>query len=143
MTSSVTELLLASRCARSFEYGTLRTEEERMVDEGKLQAFMSKAVSDLRAAISGLMVHIGDELGLYRVMAGAGRLTAGRAGRWGGCLAVGSYFSRTSAGGRVPRIGWSSRSCITTPIGESRSSCAASDEARTGTATCNPGPPGW
>lgn len=34
-----------------------------MVDERKLQALMSQAVSDLGAAISGLMVHISDELG--------------------------------------------------------------------------------
>ena len=47
-----------------------------MVDQAKLEAFMGQAVGDLGAAISGLMVHIGDELGLYKAMAGAGPLTA-------------------------------------------------------------------
>jgi SAM-dependent methyltransferase len=37
---------------------------------------MGQAVGDLGAAISGLMVHLGDELGLYRAMAGAGPVTA-------------------------------------------------------------------
>ena len=42
------------------------------MDEQKLQEFMGQAVGDLGAAISGLMVYLGDELGLYKAMAGAG-----------------------------------------------------------------------
>jgi len=45
------------------------------LDEAALEQFVHQAVGDLAAAISGLMVHLGDRLGLYRAMAGAGRLT--------------------------------------------------------------------
>jgi hypothetical protein len=45
------------------------------MDEAKLEAFMGQAVGDLGAAISGLMVYLGDQLGLYKAMAGAGALT--------------------------------------------------------------------
>lgn len=45
------------------------------VDQSKLEAFLGRAVDDLGGAISALLVHIGDKLGLYKAMAGAGRLT--------------------------------------------------------------------
>ena len=45
------------------------------IDEAKLEQFVGQAVGDLGAAISGLMVYLGDELGLYKAMAGAGPLT--------------------------------------------------------------------
>jgi SAM-dependent methyltransferase len=46
------------------------------LDEAALEQFVHQAVGDLAAAISGLMVHLGDRLGLYRAMAGAGPVTA-------------------------------------------------------------------
>ena len=46
-----------------------------MVDDVKLEAFMGQALGDLGAAISGLMVYIGDQLGLYKAMAEAGPVT--------------------------------------------------------------------
>ena len=42
------------------------------VDEAKLNALMGKMVNDLGAAISAPLVAIGDRLGLYKAMAGAG-----------------------------------------------------------------------
>ena len=36
---------------------------------------LNQAVGDLAAAISGLLVHLGDRLGLYRAMAGSGPMT--------------------------------------------------------------------
>jgi ubiquinone/menaquinone biosynthesis C-methylase UbiE len=45
------------------------------VDEEKLHAFLGKAVGDLGAAMSAVLMSIGDELGLYRALAAA-RLTA-------------------------------------------------------------------
>ena len=45
------------------------------LDEAALEQFVHQAVGDLAAAISGLMVHLGDRLGLYRAMAGAGPVT--------------------------------------------------------------------
>jgi SAM-dependent methyltransferase len=52
------------------------------IDEQKLEAFVHQAVGDMGVAISGALVHIGDKLGLYKAMAGAGPLTpADLAGR--------------------------------------------------------------
>jgi len=45
------------------------------VDEQRLNAFLGKAVGDLGAAVSAVLVSIGDELGLYKALA-AGPLTA-------------------------------------------------------------------
>ena len=45
------------------------------VDEQKLNAFLGKAVTDLGAAVSAMLVSIGDELGLYKALA-AGPLTS-------------------------------------------------------------------
>ncbi len=46
------------------------------VDEQRLNAFLGKAVGDLGAAVSAVLVSIGDELGFYRALAAA-PLTAG------------------------------------------------------------------
>ena len=46
------------------------------VDESRLEAFVGQAVADMGAAISGLLLHIGDRLGLYKAMAGAGPMTS-------------------------------------------------------------------
>ena len=45
------------------------------VDEQRLNAFLAKAVGDLGAAVSAVLVSIGDELGLYKALA-RGPLTA-------------------------------------------------------------------
>jgi len=47
------------------------------VDGQKLEAFVNQAIGDLGAAISACLIHVGDKLGLYRAMAGAGPLTPG------------------------------------------------------------------
>lgn len=46
------------------------------MDEARLMAFVHKAVGDVGSVLAGSMVVIGDRLGLYRAMAGAGPLTA-------------------------------------------------------------------
>ncbi|HSH40805.1 MAG TPA: class I SAM-dependent methyltransferase [Arenicellales bacterium] len=54
------------------------------IDENALNAFVEKAVGDLSAGYGGVMVSLGDKLGLYKAMAGAGPLTAEElAGRTG------------------------------------------------------------
>src|SRR5207244_1550863 len=45
------------------------------VDEAKLNEFMGKAVGDLGAAMSAVLVVIGDKLGLYKALAEAGPST--------------------------------------------------------------------
>src|SRR5689334_6307951 len=45
-------------------------------DPAKLDAFMGKAVLDMGAAMHAALVVIGDKVGLYRAMAGAGPMTS-------------------------------------------------------------------
>jgi 2-polyprenyl-3-methyl-5-hydroxy-6-metoxy-1,4-benzoquinol methylase len=54
----------------------MATTESPTIDEAKLEAFAGQAVTDMGAPISGLLLHIGDRLGLYRAMAGAGPITS-------------------------------------------------------------------
>jgi SAM-dependent methyltransferase len=46
------------------------------VDEGKLEAFMGKVLTDLGAVVSAPLMVIGERLGLYKAMDGAGPLTS-------------------------------------------------------------------
>ena len=45
------------------------------MDENRLSEFVGRAVDDVGAVLGGAMVVLGDRLGLYRAMAGAGPLT--------------------------------------------------------------------
>ena len=45
------------------------------LDQGKVQEFFGKVVQDVAATLHAGLVLIGDKLGLYRAMAGAGPLT--------------------------------------------------------------------
>jgi SAM-dependent methyltransferase len=47
------------------------------IDEGKLQEFMGKFVGDLGALLHAPLVIVGEKLGLYKAMNGAGPLSAG------------------------------------------------------------------
>jgi SAM-dependent methyltransferase len=49
-----------------------------MANEAKLQAFLARALYDIGAAQSAALVALGDRLGLYKAMAGAGPLTPGQ-----------------------------------------------------------------
>jgi SAM-dependent methyltransferase len=51
--------------------------DETTLDETKLMDFVGQAVGDVGAMLGGAMVVIGDKLGLYRAMSGAGPLTPG------------------------------------------------------------------
>src|SRR5688500_5186261 len=46
------------------------------VDEAKLEQFMGQAVTDMGAAMNGVLVMIGGELRLWKAMAGAGTLSS-------------------------------------------------------------------
>jgi 2-polyprenyl-3-methyl-5-hydroxy-6-metoxy-1,4-benzoquinol methylase len=46
------------------------------IDESKLNAFMEKAISDMGGGFTTALILIGDKLGLYKAMAGAGPLTS-------------------------------------------------------------------
>jgi SAM-dependent methyltransferase len=82
-----------------------------VVDEAKLEQFMGKAVTDMGAIISAPLMVIGEKLGLYKAMAGAGPLTSqeladktGVAERsvreWLRNQAAGGYISYDSAADR-------------------------------------------
>ncbi len=43
-----------------------------VVDQGKLDAFIGKAISEWGAAAGVLLVFLGDKLGLFKAMSGAG-----------------------------------------------------------------------
>jgi SAM-dependent methyltransferase len=77
--------------------------EAAAMDEAKLEQFMGQAVGDLGAAISGLMVYIGDQLGLYRAMAGAGAMTPRQLAEATGTDAryVAEWLNNQAAGGYV------------------------------------------
>jgi 2-polyprenyl-3-methyl-5-hydroxy-6-metoxy-1,4-benzoquinol methylase len=47
------------------------------LDEAKLNAFMERAVLDMGAAMHAALIVIGDKLGFYKAMAGAGWMTSG------------------------------------------------------------------
>ena len=58
--------------------------EARQIDQGKLEAFLGKVVTDFGAALSSSLVYIGQKLGLYKALAAAGPSTpAELAGRTG------------------------------------------------------------
>ena len=46
------------------------------MDEDKMMAFVGQAVGDVGAMLGGAMAVIGDKLGLYRAMKGAGPMTS-------------------------------------------------------------------
>ena len=75
-----------------------------LVDEAKLEQFVHQVVADLGAVMNAALVNIGDKLGLYRALAGAGPTTpaqlAARTGtteryvrEWCSAQAAGGYLT--------------------------------------------------
>lgn len=75
------------------------------LDEAKLQAFVGQAVVDMGAAISGLLLHLGDRLGLYKAMDGAGPITSAALAQRTGTAEryVREWLANQTAGGYVVR----------------------------------------
>lgn len=73
------------------------------VDSGKLDAFADKVLVDAAAGFSAVMVVLGDKLGLYRAMAGAGPLTAAACAARAGLAEryVREWLNNQAAGGYV------------------------------------------
>src|SRR5205809_5802280 len=78
-------------------------EESAAIDAAKLEAFVFRAVDEVGATLNAALVVMGDKLGLYRAMAGAGPLTpdelaerTGTAERY-----VREWLSNQAAGGYV------------------------------------------
>ncbi|HEY4429290.1 MAG TPA: class I SAM-dependent methyltransferase [Solirubrobacteraceae bacterium] len=73
------------------------------IDEAKLEAFMGQAVTDMGAIISAPLMVIGEKLGLYKAMAGAGPLTSQEVAERSGAAEryVREWLRNQAAGGYV------------------------------------------
>jgi 2-polyprenyl-3-methyl-5-hydroxy-6-metoxy-1,4-benzoquinol methylase len=80
------------------------------LDEAKVQEFVGKAMADLGGALTAAQVVIGDKLGLYRAMAGAGPMTPAELARrtqtnersireWLAAQAASGYLTYDAKGG--------------------------------------------
>ncbi|HEY3872202.1 MAG TPA: class I SAM-dependent methyltransferase [Actinocrinis sp.] len=81
----------------------MTTTQIPVIDEVRLEAFVGQAVADMGAAISGLLLHLGDRLGLYKAMAGAGPITSATLARRTGTVEryVREWLGNQAAGGYV------------------------------------------
>jgi SAM-dependent methyltransferase len=77
--------------------------DARTIDQSKLESFVMRAVGDLSAAYGGVMVSLGDKLGLYKAMAGAGPISAKELAARAGCAEryVREWLNAQAAGGYV------------------------------------------
>jgi 2-polyprenyl-3-methyl-5-hydroxy-6-metoxy-1,4-benzoquinol methylase len=82
---------------------TVTTIDITPIDQAKLETFVGQAVTDMGAAISGLLLHLGDRLGLYKAMAGAGPITSSDLAQRTGTTEryVREWLSNQAAGGYV------------------------------------------
>jgi SAM-dependent methyltransferase len=73
------------------------------IDEAKLESFMHKAVGDMGAIISAPLMVIGEKLGLYRAMAGAGPLSSQEVAERSGASEryVREWLANQAAGGYI------------------------------------------
>jgi SAM-dependent methyltransferase len=81
----------------------LSTSPSPSINEAKLQEFMMKAVSEMGAAMNVPLVVIGDKLGLYKAMAGAGPVTSAELAAKTGTTEryVREWLSAQAAGGFI------------------------------------------
>jgi SAM-dependent methyltransferase len=73
------------------------------IDQAKLEKFMGQAVGEIGGAMNAALVIVGDKLGLYKAMAGAGPMTAGELAQKTGTMEryVREWLSAQAAGGFV------------------------------------------
>ncbi len=73
------------------------------IDSAKLDALLGRVVGDLSASYGGVMVSLGNRLGLYKAMAGAGPLTARELATRAKCAEryVREWLNSQAAGGYV------------------------------------------
>ena len=71
------------------------------IDSAKLEAFALRAIGDVTAGYTGVMISLGSKLGLYRAMAGAGPLSAREVAGRCGCAEryVREWLNSQAAGG--------------------------------------------
>ena len=71
------------------------------IDPAQLESFVMRAISDLTAGYTGVMVSLGSKLGLYKALAGAGPLSSKELARRAGCdeRYVREWLNAQAAGG--------------------------------------------
>jgi SAM-dependent methyltransferase len=71
------------------------------IDQAKLDAFATRALGDLAAGYTGVMISLGTKLGLYKALAGAGPLSAKELAKRTGCTEryVREWLNAQAAGG--------------------------------------------
>jgi len=72
------------------------------IDQVRFEALMGKALTDIGGAMAVLMAYMGDRLGLYRVLAEGGPLTAGELAERAGISAT--YVGFIERGDNVPTL---------------------------------------
>lgn len=78
-------------------------------DQARLEAFASRAISDVTAGYTGVLVSLGSKLGLYKAMAGAGPLSAKEIAIKADCAEryVTEWLNAQAAGGYISFHGMS------------------------------------
>ena len=73
------------------------------LNPARLEAFVTRAIGDLTAGYTGVMVSLGSKLGLYKAMAGAGPLSPREVAARAGCAEryVREWLNAQAAGGYV------------------------------------------
>lgn len=73
------------------------------IDQTKLETFVMRAIGDLSAGYGGVMVSLGNKLGLYKAMAGAGPLSSSELASRSGCMEryVREWLNAQAAGGYI------------------------------------------
>jgi SAM-dependent methyltransferase len=73
------------------------------IDTAKLDAMVGRAIGDISAGYGGVMISLGDKLGLYKAMAGAGPLSSREVAARAGCAEryVREWLGSQVAGGYV------------------------------------------
>jgi len=77
--------------------------EHPKIDQTKLDALLARALGDLSAGYGGVMISIGNKLGLFKAMAGAGPISSGELAARTGCAEryVREWLNAQAAGGDV------------------------------------------
>jgi SAM-dependent methyltransferase len=77
--------------------------DKPMINQAKLEAFTMRAIGDLTAGYTGVMVSLGSKLGLYRALAAAGPLSAKEVAKRAGCAEryVREWLNSQAAGGYI------------------------------------------
>jgi SAM-dependent methyltransferase len=73
------------------------------LDQTRLDALLGRVVADLAAGYGGVMISLGDKLGLFRAMAGAGPLSSAEVAKRAGCAEryVREWLNAQAAAGYV------------------------------------------